>query len=68
MKFSGNMSMDISCTEKYIVTKEINQCSFYGNMFQYSINFSYLLWHNLKTIQSIFMNFSGEIDIVFSNT
>ena len=38
MKFSGNMGMDISCTQKYIVTIEINQSSFYGNMFQYSIN------------------------------
>ena len=38
MKFSGDMGMDISCTEKYIVTIEINQCSFYGNIFQISIN------------------------------
>ena len=38
MKFSGDMGMDISYTEKYIVTIEINQCSFYGNIFQYSIN------------------------------
>ena len=35
MKFSGDMGMDISYTEKYIVTIEINQCSFYGNIFQY---------------------------------
>ena len=38
MTFLGDMVMDISCTEKYIVTIEINQCSFYGNIFQYSIN------------------------------
>ena len=35
---------------------------------QYSVKFSHILQYNSKTIQSIFMNFSGKIDIVLSCT
>ena len=35
---------------------------------QYSVKFSHILQHNSKTIQSIFMKFSGKIDIVLSFT
>ena len=32
MKFSGKIDIVISCTEKYIVTMDINQCGLYGNI------------------------------------
>ena len=35
---------------------------------QYSVKSSQILQYNLKTIQSIFMKFSGKIDIVLSFT
>ena len=35
---------------------------------QCSVKFSYILQYNSKTIKSIFMKFSGKIDIVLSFT
>ena len=32
MKFSGKIDIVLSCTEKYIVTMDINQCGLYGNI------------------------------------
>ena len=39
MKFSGDMGMDISYTRKYIAITVVSKCSFYGNIYQYSVTF-----------------------------
>ena len=66
MKFSGNKVRDIFHTYKCVVTMDINQYGFYGNMFAISVKYSHMLQSSSKTIQSIFMKFSGHMSIVIS--
>ena len=68
MKFSGDIDMDLCHTYKHIIAIDINQCCFYGNIIAIPIKLSYILQQNSKTIRSIFMKFSGKIDIVLSFT
>ena len=67
MKFSGDMGMDISCTEKYIVTLEINQCSFSMVTCFNILSILLLIVTQLKNY-SIFMKLALEMDMVYSYT
>ena len=45
----------------YIVTMDIKLCCFYGNISAIFCQIYYLFYCHLKAIQSIFMNFFGDM-------
>ena len=65
MKFSGDMGMDI--TRKYIAITGVSKCSFYGNIYQYSVTFLAYL-NATHSLFRIFMIFPGDVDIALHCT
>ena len=68
MKFSGKIDIVCSLTHKCIVTMDIDNVVSMATYLQYSVKSFYIFLYNLKTICANFMEFSGEIDIVWSLT